>query len=82
LAAAALFCIGTRQGWGLNHLPHRVNEILAQRFTLALLVLLLVFWIGIRRETLQLSAPRTTADAGPEPILVAPTHPRSSSPAR
>jgi arabinofuranan 3-O-arabinosyltransferase len=82
LAAAALFCIGTRQGWGLNHLPHRVNEILAQRFTLALLVLLLVFWLGNRRETLQLSAPRTTADAGPEPILVAPTHPRSSSPAR
>jgi arabinofuranan 3-O-arabinosyltransferase len=82
LAAGALFCIGAKQGWGLNRLPHRVDEILAQRFTFALLVLLLVFWLGIRRETLQAAAPQTTGDTGPEPVLVVPTHPRSSTPAR
>lgn len=82
LAVGALFCIGAKQGWGLNRLPHRVDEILAQRFTLALVVLLLVFWLGIRREALQLSAPRTTGDTGPEPVLVVPAQPRSSTPAR
>jgi arabinofuranan 3-O-arabinosyltransferase len=62
LTAGALFCIATRQGWGLNRLPHRVDEILAERFTLALLVLLLVFWLGIRREALQPSAPQRAPD--------------------
>jgi arabinofuranan 3-O-arabinosyltransferase len=52
LTVGALFCIATSQGWGLDQLPHRVNEVLAQRFTLALLLLLLAFWLGIRRETL------------------------------
>jgi arabinofuranan 3-O-arabinosyltransferase len=82
LTMGALFCIGTRQGWGLNQLPHRVDEVLGQRFTLALLVLLLAFWLGIRRETLQLSMSRVTRDAGPEPVLAAPTDPLSSTPAR
>ena len=82
LTAGALFCIATRQGWGLNRLPHRVDEILAERFTLALLVLLVAFWLGIRRETLRPSASRMTRDAGPEPVLVAPTDPLSSTPSR
>jgi arabinofuranan 3-O-arabinosyltransferase len=82
LTVGALFCIATSQGWGLNQLPHRVNEVLAQRFTVALLLLLLVFWLGIRRETLQPSPPRTARDADPEPVLVAPTDPLSSTPAR
>jgi arabinofuranan 3-O-arabinosyltransferase len=80
LTMGALFCIATRQGWGLNQLPHRVDEVLAQRFTLALLVLLVAFWLGIRRETLRPSASRMTRDAGPEPVLVAPTDPLSSTP--
>lgn len=80
LTAGALFCIATRQGWGLNRLPHRVDEVLAERFTLALLVLLLVFWLGIRREALRPSASRMTRDAGPEPVFVAPTDPLSSTP--
>jgi arabinofuranan 3-O-arabinosyltransferase len=79
LTVACLFCIGARQGWGLNRLPHRVDEVLAQRFTWALLVLLFALWLGIRRETLQLSAPRTTSDAGPEPALVARSDPLSSA---
>jgi hypothetical protein len=67
LMMGALFCIATRQGWGLNQLPHRADEVLAQRFTLALLVLLVAFWLGIRRETLRPSASPLTRDAGPEP---------------
>lgn len=80
LTMGALFCIATRQGWGLNQLPHRADEVLAQRFTLALLVLLVAFWLGIRREALRPSASRMTRDAGPEPVLVAPTDPLSSTP--
>ena len=79
LTVGALFCIGTSQGWGLNQLPHRVDEVLGQRFTLALLVLLLAFWLGIRRETLPPSASLLTREADPEPILVAPTDPLSST---
>jgi arabinofuranan 3-O-arabinosyltransferase len=50
LTVGALYCIATRQSWGLSRLPHRVNEVLGQRFTLALLALLLAFWLGLRRE--------------------------------
>jgi arabinofuranan 3-O-arabinosyltransferase len=50
LTVGALYCIATRQGWGLRHLPQRVNDVLAERFTLALLALLLAFWLGVRRE--------------------------------
>jgi arabinofuranan 3-O-arabinosyltransferase len=57
LTAGALFCIATRQGWGLTRLPHRVNEVLAQRFTLALLVLLLALWLGVSRDAARRVAP-------------------------
>jgi arabinofuranan 3-O-arabinosyltransferase len=50
LTGGALFAIAARQGWGLRRLPHRVDEVLGQRFTLALLALLLAFWLGVRRE--------------------------------
>ena len=80
LTVGALFCIGTRQGWGLNQLPHRVDEVLAERFTLALLVLLLAFWLGIKRDTPRPSASPMTMEARPEPVLVAPTDPLSSTP--
>jgi arabinofuranan 3-O-arabinosyltransferase len=82
LTVAALFCIGTRQGWGLNRLPHRVDQVLAERFTLAMLVLLLGFWLGIRRETRRLSASQTTGDAGQEPLLVPPPDALTSTSAR
>jgi arabinofuranan 3-O-arabinosyltransferase len=82
LTVGALFCIGTRQGWGLNRLPNRVDEVLAQRFTLALLVLLLALWLGVRREALRLSASPTTRDAGPEPALAASTDALRSTSAR
>jgi arabinofuranan 3-O-arabinosyltransferase len=79
LTAACLFCIGARQGWALDRLPHRVNEILSERFTLSLLGLLFAFWLGMRRESLQQSAPRTTGDAGPEAVLSALKDPVSST---
>ena len=82
LTVGALFCIGARQGWELSRLPHRVDEVLAQRFTFALLVLLFAFWLGVRREALRLSAPPTTGDAGPEPVHTASTDARRSTPAR
>jgi arabinofuranan 3-O-arabinosyltransferase len=77
LTAACLFCIGARQGWGLNRLPHRVDEVLAQRFTLSLLVLLFAFWLGMRREAVQRSALQATSE--PEPVLAAPSDPLSST---
>jgi arabinofuranan 3-O-arabinosyltransferase len=82
LTAGALFCIATSQGWGLDRLPERVNDVLAERFTLALLLLLLAFWLGIRRETLEPSAPVAARDAAPEPVVVAPTDPLGSTPVR
>jgi hypothetical protein len=51
LTLAALFCIGARQSWKLDILPHGVNRLLAERFTFALLALLVSFWIADRRET-------------------------------
>jgi arabinofuranan 3-O-arabinosyltransferase len=46
---AALFCIATPITWQLDLLPNRANDILAERFTLALLLLLVAFWIPLRR---------------------------------
>lgn len=50
LTAAALFCIGVRQSWGLDRLPHRLNEVIGERFTFALLALMVALGLGIRRE--------------------------------
>lgn len=50
LTVGALFCIAARQSWGLSRLPQRLDDVLAQRFTFALLFLLLAFWLGMRRE--------------------------------
>jgi arabinofuranan 3-O-arabinosyltransferase len=75
LTVGALFCIAAKQGWGLNRLPHRVDDVIAQRFTFALLVMLLAFWLGLRREAEQQPAavPRTAASELLDPPLPRPT---------
>jgi arabinofuranan 3-O-arabinosyltransferase len=50
LTLAALFCIGARHTWQVDVLPNSVNRIAGERFTFALLALLLSFWIAARRE--------------------------------
>jgi arabinofuranan 3-O-arabinosyltransferase len=46
----ALFCIASPIGWELDLLPEAANDVLAERFTLALLLLLVSFWIALRRQ--------------------------------
>jgi arabinofuranan 3-O-arabinosyltransferase len=82
LTVGALFCIGARQGWELNRLPNRVDEVLAERFTLALCILLIAFWLGVRRDALGLSAPSTTRDASLEPVFAGSTDARRPTAAR
>jgi len=53
LTLAPLFCVAARQGWTLDRLPHGLNDVLRERFTLALLALLVAFWLGLRRESVQ-----------------------------
>lgn len=50
LSWAALFCLGSATVWYVGLLPDEANEVLAERFTFALLALVLAFWLGIRRE--------------------------------
>jgi arabinofuranan 3-O-arabinosyltransferase len=47
----ALFCIASPIGWQLDLLPGAVNDVLAERFTIALLVLLGCFWIALRHQS-------------------------------
>lgn len=46
----ALFCIASPIGWELDLLPGAVNDALAERFTLTLFLLLVSFWIVLRRQ--------------------------------
>jgi arabinofuranan 3-O-arabinosyltransferase len=48
LTLGALFCIGARQSWRIDFLPDRIDHVLGERFTLALLALLLSFWLVAR----------------------------------
>jgi arabinofuranan 3-O-arabinosyltransferase len=73
LTVGALFCIATRQGWGLSRLPHGVDEVLGERFTFALVVMLLAFWLGLRREA-NSGAPRCREGACSD--IVDPALPR------
>jgi arabinofuranan 3-O-arabinosyltransferase len=50
LTWGALFCLASPIGWQLDVLPDRINDVLAERFTFALLVLLLSFWLVLRRQ--------------------------------
>jgi arabinofuranan 3-O-arabinosyltransferase len=53
----ALFCIASPIGWELDLLPDAANDVLGERFTLALLLLLVCFWVALRRQP-ELSASR------------------------
>jgi arabinofuranan 3-O-arabinosyltransferase len=72
LTTGALFSIAAEQGWGLSRLPHRLNEAIAQRFTLALLLLLLALWLGVRRETARPVAVDQALSLPPEVVGSAP----------
>ena len=50
LTWAALFCIASPIGWQLDLLPDRLNDVVAERFTFALLLLLVCFWFALRRQ--------------------------------
>lgn len=65
LTVACLFCIGAREAWLLNRFPDRVKDVLAERFTLSLLALLLALWLGMKREARR----RSAADVSPGRVL-------------
>jgi arabinofuranan 3-O-arabinosyltransferase len=72
---AALFCIATPIAWQLDLLPDLANDILAERFTLALLLLLVAFWVALRRRS-----PAEAFEPGPdvERQRIAAGHPDSA----
>jgi arabinofuranan 3-O-arabinosyltransferase len=51
LTLAALFSIGSRRSWKIDFLPDRVNEVAGERFTIALLALLVSFWLAGQEKT-------------------------------
>jgi arabinofuranan 3-O-arabinosyltransferase len=59
LTWASLFCIGSATGWYVEVLPDGINELLAERFTFGLLLLLASFFLAIRFEQRALA---TSAD--------------------
>ena len=63
IAGAALFCIAAKQGWVLEQLPQGINDVLAERFTLALLAMLFAFWLAFRREAAEQPVPLSTDSA-------------------
>jgi arabinofuranan 3-O-arabinosyltransferase len=65
LTWASLFCVGSATAWYADVLPERINEILAERFTFGLLLLLVSFLLAIRFEerALATSAPDEAATA-------------------
>lgn len=50
LTWAVLFCLASPISWQLDVLPDRINDVLAERFTFALLLLLVCFWLALRRQ--------------------------------
>ncbi len=50
LMFGALFLIATRQAWQLDLLPDDVNRVLVERFTIALLLVLMAFWLTLRGQ--------------------------------
>lgn len=57
LTVGALFCVAAKQGWVLNRLPRRLDDLIAERFTFGLLALLLAFWFASRREVKRPTVP-------------------------
>jgi arabinofuranan 3-O-arabinosyltransferase len=50
LTWGVLFCLASPISWQLDVLPDRINDVLAERFTFALLLLLVSFWLALRRQ--------------------------------
>jgi arabinofuranan 3-O-arabinosyltransferase len=50
LTWGALFCIASRGGWKLDFMPEKVNDVLGERFTFALVLLLVSFGLALKRE--------------------------------
>jgi arabinofuranan 3-O-arabinosyltransferase len=46
-----LYAVATMDYWNFDRLPHSANKLLAERFTIGLLVLLFALWLGLRRES-------------------------------
>jgi arabinofuranan 3-O-arabinosyltransferase len=61
LTWGALFCIASPISWQLDLLPERMNDVLAERFTFALLLLLVCFSLALRRRPAVVTAPRAQA---------------------
>ena len=57
LTWGALFAIATRTSWQLDLLPDQINDVLAERFTFALLLLLVCFALALRRRPTVAVAP-------------------------
>ena len=80
LTAGALFCIASPVGWQLDLLPARVNDVLAERFTFALLLLLVSSWLAFRRaREVDLSAEASSPAVGLRARATAWIVPASSS---
>ena len=57
LTWTALFCVGSATAWYADVLPDGINEMLAERFTFGLLLLLAAFFLAIRFEERAPSSP-------------------------
>jgi arabinofuranan 3-O-arabinosyltransferase len=72
LTWGALFCLATPISWQLELLPEAVNEVVAERFTFALLILLVSVSLALRRQT----HVQTASPAVPSVPVAAPRKPR------
>ena len=76
LTWGALFCVGGSVGWNLRFLPGSVNDVLAERFTLGLLMLLSAFWVGSSStsESHVATRARPGLDSTADEVALAPSH--------
>jgi arabinofuranan 3-O-arabinosyltransferase len=44
------YAVATADFWDFDRLPHSVNNVLAERFTVGLVLLLVGLWLGVRRD--------------------------------
>jgi len=72
LTWGALFCVGGPVGWNLRFLPGSVNDVLAERFTLGLLMLLGAFWLALRFEKHVATRARPQLDSTADDVALAP----------
>jgi arabinofuranan 3-O-arabinosyltransferase len=73
LTWTALFCVGSAAGWYADVLPDSINELLAERFTFGLLLLLAAFVLAIRYEERAMIRAREASTARvPDEVLALP----------